>query len=177
MCRQLREWDAWLSSPVVDTYRACLVHRMLRDDYYIGVVKWGGSTNPNGRHPHLIDVATFEKVQEVLDTARLSGNRTRKHKHYLRGSLFCGFCGRRLVFHRIRGRGGSMTISDASAIKVGGEKKSSSALRLSAGRCIFGQRPPCRVHERLWTRFPGRCCCLRRLKWPTAKPRRRFAAC
>jgi site-specific DNA recombinase len=54
----------------------------------------------------LIDVTTFEKVQEVLDTARLSGNRTRKHKHYLRGSLFCGFCGRRMVFHRIRGRGG-----------------------------------------------------------------------
>lgn len=82
------------------------VHRMLRDDYYIGVVKWGGSKNPNGLHPHLIEVATFEKVQQVLDTARLSGNRTRKHKHYLRGSLFCGFCGRRLVFHRIRGRGG-----------------------------------------------------------------------
>lgn len=79
---------------------------MLRDDYYIGVVKWGGTTNPNGRHTPLIDVATFEKVQEVLDTARLSGNRTRKHKHYLRGSLFCGFCGRRMVFHRIRGRGG-----------------------------------------------------------------------
>ena len=82
------------------------VHRMLRDDYYIGVVKWGGTTNPNGRHTPLIDVTTFEKVQQVLDTARLSGNRTRKHKHYLRGSLFCGFCGRRLVFHRIRGRGG-----------------------------------------------------------------------
>jgi site-specific DNA recombinase len=36
----------------------------------------------------------------------LSGNRTRKHKHYLRGSVYCGHCGRRMVFHRIRGKGG-----------------------------------------------------------------------
>jgi site-specific DNA recombinase len=82
------------------------VHRMLRDDYYIGVVTWDGGKNPEGRHPRLISRAIFEKVQEVLSSATLSGNRTRKHKHYLRGSLFCGYCGRRMVFHLIRGRGG-----------------------------------------------------------------------
>jgi site-specific DNA recombinase len=82
------------------------VHRMLRDDYYIGVVTWDGAKNPKGRHPKLIHRAIFEKVQEVLEGATLSGNRTRKHKHYLRGSLFCGYCGRRMVFHRVRGHGG-----------------------------------------------------------------------
>ncbi len=82
------------------------VHKMLRDDYYIGVVTWDGAKNPDGRHEPLIDRATFEKVQEVLESATLGGNRTRKHKHYLRGSLFCGYCGRRLVYHLIRGNGG-----------------------------------------------------------------------
>jgi site-specific DNA recombinase len=82
------------------------VHRMLHDDFYVGVVTWGGAKNPNGRHEAIIDKATFEKVQEVLASATLSGNRTRKHKHYLRGSLHCGYCGRRLVYHRIRGNGG-----------------------------------------------------------------------
>jgi site-specific DNA recombinase len=82
------------------------VHRMLTDDYYIGVVTWGKAKNPKGRHEPLIDRQTFEKVAEVLRTATLKGNRTRKHRHYLRGSLFCGHCGRRMVFQRVRGRGG-----------------------------------------------------------------------
>ena len=82
------------------------VHRMLRDDYYIGVVTWDGAKNPNGRHEALIDKPTFQKVQEILDSAMLSGNRTRRHKHYLRGSLTCGYCGHRMVYHRVRGNGG-----------------------------------------------------------------------
>lgn len=82
------------------------VHRMLHDDYYIGVVTWDGAKNPNGRHEPLIDKATFQKVQEILKSAMLSGNRTRRHKHYLRGSLYCGYCGHRMVYHRVRGNGG-----------------------------------------------------------------------
>ena len=82
------------------------VHRMLTDDFYIGVVTWDGAKNPDGRHDPLIARETFEKVREVLGSALLSGNRTRKHKHYLRGSVFCGNCGRRMVFHRVSGKGG-----------------------------------------------------------------------
>jgi site-specific DNA recombinase len=82
------------------------VHRMLHDDYYIGVVTWDGAKNPNGRHEPLIDRETFQKVQEILKSAMLSGNRTRRHKHYLRGSLYCGSCGHRMVYHRVRGKGG-----------------------------------------------------------------------
>ena len=82
------------------------IHKMLRDDYYIGVVTWDGAKNPDGRHEPLIDRATFEKVQEVLESATLRGNRTRKHRHYLRGSIFCGCCGRRLVYSRVSGNGG-----------------------------------------------------------------------
>jgi site-specific DNA recombinase len=82
------------------------VHRMLRDTFYIGTVTWDGMTNPEGRHDAIIDRATFDRVEQVLKSAMLSGNRTRKHKHYLRGSVCCGNCGRRMVFHRIRGKGG-----------------------------------------------------------------------
>jgi site-specific DNA recombinase len=82
------------------------IHRMLSDDFYIGVVTWDGAKNPDGRHDPLIAREIFEKVQEVLHSALLSGNRTRKHKHYLRGSVFCGRCGRRMVFHRVSGKGG-----------------------------------------------------------------------
>jgi site-specific DNA recombinase len=79
---------------------------MLRNEFYIGVVSWDGTKNAEARHESIIDRVTFEKVEQVLKSAMLSGNRTRKHKHYLRGSIYCGHCGRRMVFHRIRGKGG-----------------------------------------------------------------------
>ncbi len=81
------------------------VYRMLRNDYYTGVVTFKG-VKGDGRHPAIIDRATFEKVQQVLDSHRLSGDRSKKHNHYLKGSLFCGNCGRRLLYGRHRGNGG-----------------------------------------------------------------------
>jgi site-specific DNA recombinase len=81
------------------------VYRMLRNDYYTGIVTFKG-VKGDGRHPAIIDRATFEKVQQVLDSHRLSGDRSKKHNHYLKGSLFCGNCGRRLLYGRHRGNGG-----------------------------------------------------------------------
>jgi site-specific DNA recombinase len=96
------------------------VHWLLSDDFYIGVVTWDGAKNPNGRHAPLIDRETFEKVQEVMRSAMLTGNRTRKHKHYLRGSLFCGNCGRLWSSHEYAAKpAGPTSTSAASAIKVG----------------------------------------------------------
>jgi site-specific DNA recombinase len=54
----------------------------------------------------IIDRATFEQVQQVLDAHRASGDRSHKHSHHLIGSLHCGTCQRRLGFNRIRGNGG-----------------------------------------------------------------------
>ena len=82
------------------------VHRMLKDDYYIGVVTFEGAKNPDGLHPPLIDVETFERVQRVLHGHALSGDRSHKHEHYLKGSVFCGQCGGRLIFTPVRGNGG-----------------------------------------------------------------------
>ena len=79
--------------------------RILRDDYYIGIVT-RGAVKRDGRHPAMIDRDTFEKVQQLLDAHRQSGDRTQKHFHYLKGSIFCAHCGRRLVYGRHRGNGG-----------------------------------------------------------------------
>jgi site-specific DNA recombinase len=84
-----------------------MVHRMLRDDYYTGTVTLNGVKNPNGRHEPLIDRATFERVQHVLSAHRLSGNRSHKHNHYLKGALFCA-CGKRLGYGRHRGKCGGV---------------------------------------------------------------------
>jgi site-specific DNA recombinase len=81
------------------------VYRMLRDDYYIGVVTRCG-VKREGRHEAIIDPMIFEKAQWTLEAHRLSGDRTKKHAHYLKGSIFCGHCGGRLVYGRHRGNGG-----------------------------------------------------------------------
>jgi site-specific DNA recombinase len=51
----------------------------------------------------LIDRATFDQVQKVLDSHRISGDRSHKHHHYLKGTLFC-ICGKRLGYGRHRGK-------------------------------------------------------------------------
>ncbi len=89
------------SKPVART----TVHRILRDDYYIGIVTRNG-VKASGRHEALTARETFERVQAILDANRAGGERSRKHNHYLNGSLFCGKCGSRLGFGRHRGKCG-----------------------------------------------------------------------
>jgi site-specific DNA recombinase len=81
------------------------LYRILRDDYFTGTVTRKG-VKRQGRHPAIIDRTTFEKVQRVLEAHRLSGDRTKKHFHYLKGSIYCGHCGQRMVYGRHRGNGG-----------------------------------------------------------------------
>lgn len=78
---------------------------ILRNPFYTGVVTYRGETH-QGRHTPLIDVETFEVVQELLAAKRVSGERPSKHQHYLRGSLICGRCGGSLIYSRNTGNGG-----------------------------------------------------------------------
>jgi site-specific DNA recombinase len=82
------------------------IHRILRDDYYLGIVTRDG-VKRRGRHPALIDQETFDRVQEVLTANRASGDRSHKHNHYLKGSIFC-VCGKRLGYGRHRGKLGGI---------------------------------------------------------------------
>lgn len=82
------------------------IHRLLQDDYYVGIVTYKG-VKREGRHEPLIDRRTFDRVQEILRAHALSGDRTRKHTHYLKGSVFCDHCGARLTYGHYRGNGGT----------------------------------------------------------------------
>ena len=78
---------------------------LLQDPYYIGIVRFKGAEYP-GTHQPLIDESTFQRVQQVLAGRRLSKEKHWRHGHYLKGTVYCGFCGSRLQFTQVRGHGG-----------------------------------------------------------------------
>jgi site-specific DNA recombinase len=101
-------YEAGLRTRSTPTRPACRVghsrlHRILRNDYYIGVVTQNG-VKVQGRHEAIVDKATFEKVQAVLHAHRAGGERSKKHQHYLNGSLFCRVCGARLGYGNHRAK-------------------------------------------------------------------------
>lgn len=65
------------------------VHTMLRNPYYIGIVRYGGGEY-EGKHEPIIDPPTFHAVQRILENRNIAGERPSRHVNYLRGSLFCG---------------------------------------------------------------------------------------
>jgi site-specific DNA recombinase len=82
------------------------VHNLLSNPFYMGKVSHKEKLYP-GRHEPLVDEELFEKVQAVLKAHNLSGERDRKHQHYLKGTIRCGFCDHRLMYSRQTGRGGT----------------------------------------------------------------------
>ena len=76
--------------------------RLLAHRAYVGVVEWDG-VEYEGQHEPLVDSATFEKVQELLNARAMRGTRERRHHHYLKGVLACGVCGRRLSIQYSKG--------------------------------------------------------------------------
>ncbi|HWB37370.1 MAG TPA: recombinase family protein, partial [Rugosimonospora sp.] len=80
------------------------VHQLLHNPYYKGVVTLNGVEHP-GSHPALVDPVTWARVQDVL-TARRSGERTRVHDHYLKSTVYCIECGRRLIIQSTAGKNG-----------------------------------------------------------------------
>ncbi len=88
------------SSPITESY----VYRILGNPYYTGVVRFQGVTYP-GRHEPLTDTITWQRVQDILKSHNL-GERTRKHPHYLRSTVYCGACGERLLVSMSRSKTG-----------------------------------------------------------------------
>ena len=76
---------------------------ILANKAYAGIVSWAGIEYP-GLHQPLTDTATFNKVQDLLAARAARGTRERRHNHYLKGTLFCGVCGRGLSFQLAKGR-------------------------------------------------------------------------
>ncbi len=76
---------------------------ILSNKAYAGIVEWGGIEYP-GLHQPLTDTATFNRVQDLLAARAARGTRERRHNHYLKGTLFCGVCGRGLSVQVSKGR-------------------------------------------------------------------------
>jgi len=81
------------------------LHDLLRNPYYIGKVVFRG-VEYEGNHQKLIPDELFEQVQQVLTAHRFSGDRSPKHENYIKGTVYCGLCGRRLLFTKCTGRDG-----------------------------------------------------------------------
>ncbi|WP_182141912.1 recombinase family protein [Schaalia sp. JY-X169] len=71
------------------------VHQILTNDYYLGVVTFNGTKYP-GNHEPLITSDLFDRVQQIL-RSKVNGERSIKHDHYLKSTLWCGQCGYRMM--------------------------------------------------------------------------------
>ena len=78
---------------------------MLANPYYTGVVTYAGVSYP-GKHEPLISVELFERVQDALASHNHAGERQYRHNHYLKGSIYCGRCGKRLAVTNSRNHAG-----------------------------------------------------------------------
>ena len=78
---------------------------MLRDRYYLGYVSYEGIEYP-GRHEPLVTPELFDCVQQILDVERGGGTRERVHDHYLKGTIWCARCRRRLILRPSTGKSG-----------------------------------------------------------------------
>jgi site-specific DNA recombinase len=82
------------------------VHALLSNPFYAGKFVYKGKVYP-GRHKEIISEELFDRVQEILKAHNLSGERDRKHAHYLKGTIFCEECGHRMIYSRHKGNGGT----------------------------------------------------------------------
>ena len=79
-----------------------LLQTLLRNPYYKGVISFQG-VEYAGAHEHLVDAATWQTVQDILD-AHTNGERQRVHNHQLKSTIVCGQCGARLLVQHATSR-------------------------------------------------------------------------
>ncbi len=97
-----RPTPKWPSKPLT----VMSLHKLLRNPYYKGELRYRGAVYP-GTHEPLVDPQTWQQVQDLLTAHATAGTHQRTNNHYLRGSLYCGDCGSRLMLTTARNRWGS----------------------------------------------------------------------
>ena len=95
-----RATPSFPAKPVTTT----LLHKILTNPYYQGIVTYRGVTYP-GTHEPLVTPETFDPVQTILQQNNVVGDKPQKHDHYLKGSIYCS-CGSRLMFEQPRNHQG-----------------------------------------------------------------------
>ena len=89
-------------------------YKMLRNKFYIGIIRVPAfqnypETEVRGLHEPLINIETFEAVQDVLDGKRRKKpklNKVNNPNLYLRKFIVCPICGHRITGATTRGHGG-----------------------------------------------------------------------
>ncbi|MBB1516935.1 recombinase family protein [Tessaracoccus sp. MC1679] len=81
------------------------VHRLLTNPYYKGDVTYRG-VNYKGAHSPLVPAEVWYQVQSVLTSHKSAAEATQIHDHYLKGSIYCGACGSRLMVSNSKNRHG-----------------------------------------------------------------------
>ena len=81
-----------------------LLNKLLVNPYYKGLVRFNGKYYP-GSHEPLVDEETWQTVQNIL-SSHINGERTRKHPHFLKSTIYCGTCGSRLLVQYARSSSG-----------------------------------------------------------------------
>lgn len=66
------------------------VYRILTNPFYAGIIRWDGKTFP-GKHPTMVTVDQFDRVQELLGRPRRP--RPKKREFAFTGMIRCGECG------------------------------------------------------------------------------------
>ena len=73
---------------------------ILQNKFYTGYFEWK-DVEYKGNHEALVDLETYEKVQEILLINRC-GTKRRTYNHFLKGSVYCSDCGRKLSINAIK---------------------------------------------------------------------------
>lgn len=83
------------------------LHRMLANPYYKGDIIYRG-VKYAGTHEPLVPPEVWYQVQNALMAHNSAGDRTQRHDHYLKGSLYCGSCGSRMMVSNAKSRSGDI---------------------------------------------------------------------
>ena len=82
------------------------LHKVLVNPYYKGVVVYK-DVQYEGSHEPIVSIETWDKVQNIL-ASRINGERTVKHPHFLKSSVYCAECGSRLMVSNEKKKNGDV---------------------------------------------------------------------
>ncbi|CEP27230.1 Recombinase [Propionibacterium freudenreichii subsp. freudenreichii] len=83
------------------------VHRLLTNPYYKGDVIYRGVVY-KGAHEPLVPAEVWYQVQSVLTAHKSAAEATQVHDHYLKGTIYCGACGSRLIVNNVKNNQGNV---------------------------------------------------------------------
>lgn len=82
------------------------LQKMLANPYYKGVIRYKG-VEYQGTHEPIVDTETWDKVQLVLQS-HIHGERNNKHPHFLKSTVYCAYCGERMIVSNEKKKGGEV---------------------------------------------------------------------